>query len=171
MGGIDGEDALEWQEACRREEAISDLLRRHPGQLTVAAVDSVADALGLGRATVYRLIVRYRASRTVSALMANAPGRRRGSQFLKPEQEAVIQEAIKGLYLKPTRPPMNCVVEEVRANCRRAGLSPPNWRTVKSRIEKIPARVRALRRGDAELISATRPTPANDVSPPTAIAA
>jgi putative transposase len=159
MGGIDKEDELIWQEACRREEAISELLRQHPGQLTVAAVDGVADALGLSRATVYRLIVRYRASRTVSALVANAPGRRNGSQFLKPEQEAVIQEAIKGLYLKPTRPPMKRVVEEIRARCRHAGLSPPNWRTVKSRIEKIPVRVRALRRGDAELINATRPTP------------
>ena len=39
-GVQDGEPA--WEEACRREDAIRDLLRHHPQRLTHAAVDDVA---------------------------------------------------------------------------------------------------------------------------------
>jgi len=36
-----------WEEACRREEAIRGLLRRHPKGLTYAVVDDVALELGV----------------------------------------------------------------------------------------------------------------------------
>ena len=48
-----------WMEACRREEAIRDLLRRYPDRMTLSAVEGVAWELGLSRATLYRLIERY----------------------------------------------------------------------------------------------------------------
>lgn len=41
-----------WEEACRREAAIRDLLNRHPNRLKVAAVDDVAWELGVSRASV-----------------------------------------------------------------------------------------------------------------------
>ncbi len=41
------ENDLAWVEACRREEAIRDLLRRYPNRLTVSAVEDVAWELGL----------------------------------------------------------------------------------------------------------------------------
>ena len=50
VGVGDGEP--DWDEACRREEAIRDLLRRHPQRLTHAAVDDVAGQLGLSRASL-----------------------------------------------------------------------------------------------------------------------
>jgi hypothetical protein len=51
-----------------REEAIRELLRRHPERLTVKAVEDVAWELGLSRATADRLIERYRSVRTVDVL-------------------------------------------------------------------------------------------------------
>ena len=48
-----GDDEPDWDEACRREEAIRDLLRRHPQRLSHAAVDEVAGQLGLSRASLY----------------------------------------------------------------------------------------------------------------------
>jgi len=36
------EDDPAWMEACRREEAIRDLLRRYPGRMTRRAVEDVA---------------------------------------------------------------------------------------------------------------------------------
>jgi putative transposase len=45
------EDDTAWMEACRREEAIRELLRRYPDRLTVRAVEDVASELGLSRAT------------------------------------------------------------------------------------------------------------------------
>jgi transcriptional regulator of acetoin/glycerol metabolism len=54
-------DHRSWEEAVRREAAISDLVGRHPDRLTVGAVDQVASELGLSRATVYRMVERFRA--------------------------------------------------------------------------------------------------------------
>jgi putative transposase len=53
--GMDDEserDQRDWEEACRREAAVGDLIRRHPNRLTVGAVDQVASELGVSRATV-----------------------------------------------------------------------------------------------------------------------
>jgi putative transposase len=148
-----------WEEAVRRESAISDLVGRHPDRLTVGAVDRVASELGLSRATVYRMVERFRATRTVSGLLAQRPGRRKGSRFLKPEQEALMHEVIEQDYLKLTRPPFSRVVETIRGRCRQAGLAPPNWRTIKTRVLQIDTAVRARRRGDKELIQAATPVP------------
>ena len=51
MSDDGAEDDPVWKEACRREEAIRELLRRYPERLTVAAVEDVAWELGLSRAT------------------------------------------------------------------------------------------------------------------------
>ena len=71
MDDESGADQHDWDEACRREAAISRLIRRHPKRLTVGSVDDVASELGLSRATVYRLVERYRSTRTVSALVGH----------------------------------------------------------------------------------------------------
>ena len=42
-----------WIEACRREEAIRDLLRRYPDRLTVRAVEDLARELGLSPASFF----------------------------------------------------------------------------------------------------------------------
>jgi len=161
MADSSEDDQRGWEEACRREETLRRLLRRHPGRLSVVAVDEAAGELGLSRATIYRLVQRYRATRTVSGLYGKSKGISKGARLLKPEQEAVIKEAIERHYLKPTRPPLSKVVEEIRGHCRQIGLSPPNWRTIKTRVVQISARVRAVRRGDASSIQATTPTPNN----------
>ena len=54
------EDRPGWDEACQREAAIRDLINRYPKRLRVTAVDDVAWELGVSRATLYRLIERYR---------------------------------------------------------------------------------------------------------------
>ena len=49
------EDRPGWDEACRRQAAIRDLLSRYPERLSVAAVDDVAWELGVSRATLIGL--------------------------------------------------------------------------------------------------------------------
>lgn len=157
--GEDEEDQRAWDEACRREAAIRDLIKRYPKRLTVGAVDDLAWELGLSRTSAYRLIERYRSSRTVSVLIPRRRGRKQGSQFLAPEQEALIREVIERDYLKPTRPPFSRVVEQIRLRSRQKGFAPPTWRTIRARLFLIEARIRALRRGDNKAIHATEPTP------------
>ncbi len=156
-GAQDAEPA--WEEACRREDAIRDLLHRHPQRLTVAMVDGVAGQLGMSRASLYRLIRVFRAGGTVAALMPRTAGRPQGLHLLDDKREALIRQALKDFYLKPTRPPFARLVHEVQTRCLEQGLSPPNWRTIKQRLLEIDLRTRAKRRGDAAVLKATQATP------------
>jgi len=153
-----------WEEACRREAAIRDLIKRYPKRLMVAAVDDVAWELGVSRATLYRLIERYRANRTVEGLFGPGRGRREGSQFLNPAEETLIREIIEREYLKPTRPPFRRVLEDIGLACRQRGWPAPTWRTIKSRLQLIDQRVRAVRRGDATAARTMDPAPGEYVA-------
>ena len=154
-----GDDEPDWDEACRREEAIRDLLRRHSQRLTHTAVDDVAGQLGLSRASLYRLIRRFRAGGTVTALMPSPEGRPKGLRLLDGKREAVIRQAVNDVYLKPTKPPFARLVHEVRVRCHQEGLEPPNWRTIRKRLFEIDLRTRAKRRDDAAVLKATEATP------------
>jgi len=156
-GAQDAEPA--WEEACRREDAIRDLLHCHPQGLTVAMVDEVAGQLGMSRASLYRLIRLFRTGGTVTALMPRTAGRPQGLRLLDAKREAVIRQALKDVYFKTTRPPFARLVHEVQTRCLEQGLSPPNWRTVKQRLHEIDLRTRAKRRGDAAVLKATEATP------------
>ncbi len=153
------EERSGWAEACQREAAIRDLLDHYPKRLRVAAVDDVAWELGVSRATLYRLIGRYRATRTVEGLCGPGRGRPEGTRVLDKAKDRLIREIIEREYLKPTRPPFLRVFEHIRTACRRHGWSAPSWRTAKSRLLAIDPRVRAVRRGDAKAIGAITPTP------------
>jgi putative transposase len=153
------EDDPAWIEACRREEAIRDLLLRHPDRPKKRAVEDVAWELGLSRATLYRLIARYRAARTVDALVERPLGRPKGSLHEEPVRDALIQQFLEREYLKPTRPPLRRVVAHIAAACRQQGLAAPTWRTVKARLLRIDEGIRATRRGETGLVRARIATP------------
>lgn len=153
------EDPPEWAEACRREAAIRDLLHRYPKRLKGTAVDDAAWELGVSRATLYRLIGRYRVTRTVEGLYGAGRGRRTGTRFLSPAKETLIREIVEREYLKPTRPPFRRVLEDIGLAFRRHGWPAPTWRTVKARLLLIDQRVRAVRRGDAAAVRIMDATP------------
>lgn len=148
-----------WEEACRREEAVRDLIRRRPDGLTRSDVDDLAWELGLSRATVYRLIKRYRDGGTVTALMPATPGRPKGHRTLEAKREILIRQTIDTFYLNPTRPLFARLVHEVRSRCLEAGLPPPNWRTIKTRVADVDIRAQARRRGDAKVLKGTQAVP------------
>ena len=105
MDDLQGDDDAEerWEEACRREEAIRDLLSRNPDGLKGRDVTDLAWELGLSRATAYRMIRLFRAGGTVTSLMDRTRGRREGFRTLDQEREEIIRQAIAGFYLKPIR--------------------------------------------------------------------
>ncbi len=97
----------------RRTRRKEGLLDRHPERLTISAVESVAWELGLSRPTLYRLIARYRLTRTVEALRGPGRGRRAGTRVLDPAEETLIREILEEKHLKPTRPPFERVLEQI----------------------------------------------------------
>jgi putative transposase len=148
-----------WMEACRREEAIQDLLRRYPDRMTLSAVEGVAWEPGLSRATLYRLIERYRAARTVEAVIDRGRERPKGTLGIEPARDALIREFIEREYLKPTRPPLRRIIGHIAAACHQQGFAAPTWRTVKARLQLIDERTRASRRGETGLVRARTATP------------
>ena len=158
MEAVD-EEQLAWDEGCRREAAIRDLLNRHPKRLRTSEVEDVAWELGISRATLYRLIARYRQTGTVEGLYGPGSGRREGTQFLHPDEDMLIREMLEKLYLRPTRPPFQRVLEEIAGACRSRGWPAPTWRTVKARLRLIDQRMQAMRRKDTDAIRAMTPTP------------
>ena len=71
MDDLQGDNDAEkrWKEACRREEAIRDLLSRNPAGLKGRDIADLAWELGLSRATAYGMIRLFRAGGTVTSLM------------------------------------------------------------------------------------------------------
>ena len=102
MSDAPAENDPVWTEACRREEAIRDLLRRYPGRMTKSAVEDVAWDLGLSRTTLYLLVGRYRAAGTVEVLLDQPAGRPKGRLHEEPVRDALIKEFLEREYLKPT---------------------------------------------------------------------
>ncbi len=170
MGGED--DVAEDDEArrrrdegCRREEAIRGLLKRHDDKrLTIGAVEETAQELGVSRSTMYRLITAYRAKGTVSSVEPRALGRRKDTLVLDAKREKLIASTIHEIYLKPERPTMTYLIEQVRARCAQKGLPRPDRRTIKARVDRIDRRTVALKRKDAKGVKATKTVPGQYVT-------
>jgi len=148
-----------WEEACRREEAIREFLRRYPKGLTYAAVDGVASELGVSRMTVYRLIQSFRSAGTVTSLLPRSRGRPQGLRMLDGKREALIRQALNEFFLQRTKPSLARLVHDVQTRCLHDGLPPPNWRTIKKRVLDIDLRTRARRRGEMDVMKETEATP------------
>jgi putative transposase len=148
-----------WEEACRREDALRQLVERFPDRSPLSAVDDACSSLGLSRATLYRLIERFKAQKTVSSLLPRKPGRAAGSKNQDPTRDLLIRRTIERLYLTPERATFARLVKEVRLHCVQDGLVPPSWRTVRARLAEIDLRTQALQRGDKHAIAATKAVP------------
>ena len=133
MGDLDNDDDEQrrWDEACRREEAVRNLLNRNPDGMKRRDVTDLAWELGLSRATTYRMIRLFRAGGTVTSLMDRTRGRRDGFRTLDKDREEIIRQTIASSLSKPTRPPFSKLCRQVQVSCAKAGLETPNWRTIK----------------------------------------
>jgi putative transposase len=83
---------------------------------------------------------------------------------LDAKREKVIAAAIHEIYLKPERPTMVYLIEQVRARCAQKGLALPDRRTIKARVDRIDQRTVALKRKDAKGVKATRAVPGQYVT-------
>jgi putative transposase len=148
-----------WEEACRREDVLRELIGRFPDRSPLSAVDDACSLLGVSRATLYRLIERFKAQKTVSSLLPRKPGRAVGSKGQDPARDLLIRRTIERLYLTPERATFARLVNEVRLLCVQDGLPPPSWRTVKARLAEFDLRTQALARHDKRAIAATKAVP------------
>src|SRR5208283_3067417 len=95
MGERRGDEEAEkrWEEACRREEAIRDLIGRNPDGLKGRDVSELAWELGLSRATTYRMIRLFRAAGTVTSLMDRTRARHGARRNHSTNHHELLSEA------------------------------------------------------------------------------
>ena len=120
-------------------------------------MEDVAWELGVSRAILYRLIELYKTFGTVDVLQPSATGRRSGTWVLPKATEQFIEETIRNVYLKPTRPTLTHLVDCVHARCAEEGVAPPYRQTVCARVKAIDIRVRGQRRGERDIVKSANP--------------
>lgn len=128
----------DWALALAREAVVRPLVDQAP--LTQAVVQLAAGQLGLSRATVYRLVSRYRRRPQTSSLLPWKRGRDSKTQFLDRENEDLIATCIKDFYLTPQRPSFAALFREVRRRFAERALRAPHYRSVRRRLESLDAR-------------------------------
>jgi putative transposase len=133
----------EWGLALQREAVIRPLTEK--ARLSTAAVEEAAKHLGMSRSVFYSLIGRYRRRPQTSSLLPWKRGRTGSVPALEPEREELLQSCIREFYLTPERPSMAALAQEVRRRFFERQLPPPNYRTVRRRVEALDARF-ALRK-------------------------
>ncbi len=122
-----------WSKARRVARELEKILNSSdPRQATIAR--SAAE-LRLTTRQIYNLLARYRADRTVTALLPRIATSRR--KRLPDQAEAIISVTLreKWLTLEPTT--LAPVVDEIRARCEEAGLSAPSYVTISRRIPSL----------------------------------
>ena len=144
-------------ELARQREAVIRPLAAQPS-LTPVIVSETARTLNLRRSLVYQLVAHYRKRPQTSTLLLGQSGRPRGSRFLEPEREAIIQGAIQHYYLTRERPRIADLMREIGAVCQQRGLQPPNFRSVKRRLNNLdPSLVMKERMGGKAAASVFSP--------------
>jgi hypothetical protein len=154
----DGEAQRRREEGCRREEAIRGLLHATASTSTIVSLLSPCrfGELGVSRSTMYRLIIAYQAKGTVSSVEPRAMGRRKDVFVLDAKRERLIASTIHEIYLKPERPTMAYLIEQVRARCAQKGLPLPDRRTIKARVDRVDRRTVAVKREGGSQVAVTR---------------
>ena len=77
-------------------------------------------------------------------------GRRRGSSQLTPDQDQLIDDAIKEFYRTRQKPSVNALRRHVRQLCRVRGGRPPSWDAIKARVAREDERLLLQDREGAE---------------------
>jgi transposase len=128
-----------------RTDAIRDIVLRAGERLSQEHIEEVKGKLGVSRSTAYRMIKTFRACGAVVDPEARPIGRPKGARMLDATREDLVREAIETFYFSPLAPTYTRLFEEIRERCRKNGLRPPNWRTVRSRVDEMQTQLKAQR--------------------------
>ncbi|MGX5850868.1 Mu transposase C-terminal domain-containing protein [Mesorhizobium sp. PL10] len=132
-------DDVDWRRAVAREAIIRPLTSKD--RLSPADVGLACRQLGLGRARLYELLGRYRASPVTSSLLGHNPGPAKGRRRLSEEMEALIETAMRDTYRRREKPSVTALHDRVRELCRSRGEVAPSWKAVRARVQLADPRL------------------------------
>lgn len=153
-----------WAVAHQRATVVRSLLSIDKGQLKTAAVFSAAAELGVSRASIYRMMARFRDVERTSALLPSRLGRPSGTRSLNTPRETIISTEIETFYLRPERPKLSQLVERIAQRCHEAEVRAPNWRTVHARVGALDAKTQARKRHDVAALTNLQAVPGEFVA-------
>ena len=133
----------DWDIALAREAVIRPSADRP--RLTEIDLQEATEGLELSRATLYRLVARYRQRPQTSSLLPWKRGRSSETHFLDKEREDLIATCIREFYLTQQRPSQAALIREIKRRFAERHLLAPNYRTVLRRLEALDAQY-ALRK-------------------------
>ena len=114
-----------------------------------AAISRAAGERRISTRRVYVLLAQYRLERTVSVVLSRKSTGR--SKRLTENVEGIIAATLREKWMVLEAPPLAPVVDEIRARCEAAGLRPPSYVTVRSRVDALFAPEEIARQRSANL--------------------
>jgi putative transposase len=121
--------------------------RRGDTERTFAKVSKIAAALGKHPSTIYRWIEDYERAERVSVFLRKQRSDR-GKSRLPGKVNAIIETAIKKIYLTAEQPDVAAVIEKVQLQCFKAKTKKPHAATVGRRVAALPDRLKMAKTGE-----------------------
>lgn len=132
-GGCYGPSDEDWLKARRTARELDRVL--DAGRSKKDAIARAAAELHLTARQIYNLLARYKAERTITALLPRVPSGRR--KRLSAKAEDIIRTTLRDQWMILEAPPLAPVVAEIRARCEEAGLIAPSYVTISRRIPSL----------------------------------
>ena len=123
----------DWGLAVEREAVIRPLAEQQ--KLCVEDVAAAVRHLRIGRSVLYNLVHRYRQRPHTSSLLPLKRGRDTYTTVLDQNRELLLDSCIREFYLRPERPSLAALIQEVKRQFSEQQMSAPNYRTVRRRVE------------------------------------
>jgi putative transposase len=130
---------VDWGLAVEREAVIRPLVEQQ--SLTLGDVERAVRQLRVSRSLLYTLLRRYRQRPQASSLLPWKRGRDNNVRVLDQNREQLLNACIKDFYLRPERPSLAALVQEVRRRFSEQQLPAPNYRTVRRRVGAMDLRL------------------------------
>jgi putative transposase len=124
-----------WKITVRRAKVLARL-----AEAESASVEQIKDAtrkLKLSRASVYRLLARFKDSRETSSLLPSKAGKKNGSKELAVDQEDIIAQLIDKFYLSRQRPSIAALHRTIALECFQAKIKAPSYKAVRTRVNSL----------------------------------
>ncbi|MEQ8270178.1 Mu transposase C-terminal domain-containing protein [Algiphilus sp.] len=146
-----------WEQARFRHEVIRPLLGRT--NRTRSEVESIARKHNIGASSIYRWLNLFEDTGTLLSLVPQERSGGYDKPRISSEAEAIIKHHIEHSYLTTQKPSPSFICGEVLRSCKQAGIKPPHPSTIRKRISRVSARVKAGRRGDRRATERMEATP------------
>jgi putative transposase len=129
----------DWGLAVEREAVIRPLAEQL--KLSTQDTDQAMRCLNIGRSVLYKLVHRYRQRPQTSSLLPWKRGRDNSVTLLDGSREELLNSCIKEFYLRPERPSLAALFQEVKRQFAEQQLLAPHYRTVKRRVDALDLRL------------------------------